>query len=198
MIFSNGIAILGRFFSFNFTGALIAVYGVFFGFIVTMLEAPGPFCCKHKVHDSIRFYAKFLEFTWGRGAFYMFCGSLQVSNWNILDWAVGGFMIFVGITALGVGIATARDLKLFKFSVKSEEDLKGKWAKYDEDSNGTLDCKELTKFIKDAGIDMSRNEVAATFLALDRNFDDVISYEEFYSWWIADDAYGTRGISMSV
>jgi hypothetical protein len=31
----------------------------------------------------------------------------------------------------------------------------------------------------------------------DKNFDDKIAYEEFYSWWDAADAYGTRN-NMSV
>jgi hypothetical protein len=181
MIVSNGIAILERFFSFNFTGAIIAIYGVMFGIIVTMLEAPGP--CSRRLQSGIRFYAKFLNYTWGRGALYFFVGSLQVSNWNMLDWAVGGFMMFTGATAIGVGIATARNLRLLKFAVKDEDMLKAKWKEHDADGSGKLDIKELTHFVADAGVDMSRNEIAASFLALDKNFDDCIAYEEFYSWW---------------
>jgi hypothetical protein len=160
MIVSNGIAILERFFSFNFTGAMIALYGVFFGIVITMLEAPGP--CSRRLQGGIRFYAKFLEFTWGRGALYFFVGTLQVSNWNMLDWAVGGFMMFTGATAIGVGIAAARDLRLLKFAMKDEAMIKAKWKEHDGDGNGKLDVKELTNFVKDAGVDMTRNEIAAT------------------------------------
>jgi hypothetical protein len=195
MIVSNGIAVLERFFSFNFTGAMIAVYGIMFGVIITMLEAPGP--CSRRLQGGIRFYAKFLEFTWGRGALYFFVGSLQVSNWNMLDWAVGGFMMFTGVTAIGVGIAAAQDLRLLKFAVKDEDMLKAKWKEHDADGNDKLDVKELTQFVADAGVDMSRNEIAASFLALDKNFDDTIAYEEFYSWWTAAGTYG-GGSSMSV
>jgi hypothetical protein len=195
MIISNGLAILDRFFSFNFAGAMIAFYGVLFGVIITMLEAPGP--CSQRLQGGIRFYAKFLDFTWGRGALYFFVGTLQVSNWNMLDWAVGGFMIFVGVTAIGVGIAAARDLRLLKFAIQNENHLKEKWNQHDADGNGTLDAKELTAFVADAGVDMSRNEIAATFLALDKNFDEKITYEEFFSWWTAAGTYGA-GTSMSV
>lgn len=33
MVVSNGLGIVDRFFSFNFTGSLIAIYGVFFGIL---------------------------------------------------------------------------------------------------------------------------------------------------------------------
>lgn len=181
MIASNGIAILDRFFSFNFSGSLIAIYGVIFGIIISFLE--GPIVCSKRMQTGIRYYAKFLEFTWGRGALYFFVGSLQISNFNILDWVVGGWMIFVGVTAICVGISTSRQLRLLKFSVKSEEDLKEKWKEADEDGSNTLDIKELTQFSKNAGLEMSRNEIAAAFMALDRNFDEKIAYEEFYMWW---------------
>jgi EF-hand domain pair/COPI associated protein len=184
MIASNGIAILDRFFSFNFAGSLLAVYGVFFGLIITILDGPGP--CAQYLNRRTLFYAKFLEFTWGRGALYFFVGTLQVSNWNMLDWAVGGFMMFVGITAIGVGIATAQELRRLKASILSEADLKQKWDRHDTNHNGKLDVKELTALVTDAGIDMTRNDVAAAFLALDKNFDAYISYEEFYSWYMAE------------
>lgn len=52
------------------------------GIIITTIEVPGP--CARKIDSGIRYYAKFLEFTWGRGALYFFVGSLQASNWNML------------------------------------------------------------------------------------------------------------------
>jgi Ca2+-binding EF-hand superfamily protein len=102
----------------------------------------------------------------------------------MLDWAVGGYMMFVGITAIIAGLATARDLKLFKFSIKSEEDLKQKWEQYDADGNGALDVKELSVFIRESGINMTTNEIAATYMTLDKNFDEKITFEEFYMWWM--------------
>ena len=127
----------------------------------------------------------------------MFVGTLQASNWNMMDWAVGGWMCFVGITAIGVGVSTARQLTLLKFSIKDEMDLKTKWAKFDSNGDSYLDIKELTAFIKDSDLDMTSNEVAATFLAFDRNFDEKVSYEEFYSWWITAGTQGaSRGISV--
>ena len=196
MIISNGLSILERFFSFNFAGCLLAVYGVFFGVIIVLMDAPMPVICASRVQNGIRFYFKFLEYTWGRGALFFFVGTLQASNWNMLDWAVGGFMIFVGVTAIGVGMGTARQMRLLKFSVKDEPALKAKWAEHDADGNGTLDVKELTAFSEDAGVSMTRNEVAAAFLALDKNFDQKISYEEFYMWWMNNEQGGEGSYSV--
>lgn len=159
---------------------------------------PSVYCCKSgNANTGIRFYCKFLEYTWGRGAFFFFVGSLQFTNFNMLDWAVGGYMMFVGVTAIIAGIAAARSLKLFKFSIKSEADLKQKWDEHDVDGNGTLDVKELAAFIRDAGIDMTTNEIASIFMTLDKNFDDRISYEEFYMWWMSQQQ-GQGSNEMSV
>jgi len=50
--------------------------------------------------------------------------------------------------------------------MSEESHLKEKWNAHDADGNGTLDVKELTAFVKDSGVDMTRNEIAATFMAL--------------------------------
>lgn len=115
----------------------------------------------------------------------------------MLDWAVGGYMMFVGVTAIIAGMATARDLKLLKFSIKSETDVKQKWDDHDVNNNGTLDVKELAAFVSDAGITMTTNEIASTYMALDKNFDERISYEEFYMWWMSDQ-HGQSSNEMSV
>jgi hypothetical protein len=164
MILSNGIAILERFFSFNFSGCLIAIYGVAFGVIIVMMDAPGP--CSQRLQSGVRYYAKFLELTWGRGMFFFFCGTLQASNMNMLDWGVGGFMIFVGLTAMGVSIATARKMRLLHFSVQSEDQMKQMWNSHDLNHDRFLDVKEFTAFVHDAKVDMTRNEIAAAYLAL--------------------------------
>jgi len=172
MIVSNGIAILDRFFSFNVAGALIAIYGVCFGVIITIIE--GGWACPTRLQNGIRHYAKFLEFTWGRGMLYFFVGSLQASNWNILDWAVGGFMMFVGFTAVSVGAITAIKMRRLRLSISTEEEMKKQWQMADVDGNGSLDIKELSIFASNAGLNMTRNEIAAAFDAMDRNFDEKV------------------------
>jgi Ca2+-binding EF-hand superfamily protein len=105
--------------------------------------------------------------------------------------------MFVGVTAIIAGIATAKDLRLFKFSIKDEADLKEKWAMYDANGDGQLDVKELSLFIKESGVDMNQNEIACTYMALDKNFDEKITFEELFFWWKTADEKGNTG-SMSV
>jgi hypothetical protein len=141
---------------------------------------------------------QFFGFFWGRGASYLFVGSLQVTNFIMMDCTLGGFMMFVGVTTITAGIATSRDLKLFKFSISDEAKLKEKWDQYDMNKNGALAVKELMAFLKELGIGMIRNEIASTFLALDKNFDDEILYEEFYFWWMGEEQKGSKSASCSV
>ena len=107
-------------------------------------------------------------------------------------------MMFVGVTAIIAGVMAARDLRLFKFSIANEEDLKNKWNKYDVDGSGSLDVKELTVFVRESGIEMTRNEIASVYMALDKNFDDKITYEEFYFWWMGEDQKPPGAASMTV
>lgn len=183
MVVSNGLTLQDRLFAFEYSGFITGFYGILFGLIICVLE--GPCSCVKWFSTNVRFYAKFLEYAWGRGAFYIFCGTIQVAHWNVLDWVVGGFMIVVGLIAISVGISTARNLRLVRYVLKDEAMLKQKWIEHDADKNGRLDIRELTSFIRDAGVDMTRNEVAAAFLALDKNFDDKITYDELFEWWIA-------------
>lgn len=86
----------------------------------------------------------------------------------------------------------ARDLRLVKFAIKDEDQLKEQWMKHDLNKNGSLDVKELTSFVRDAGVDMTRNEIASAFLALDKNFDGRITYEELYFWWTSSSQLGAE------
>ena len=154
---------------------------------VILIEMPNRYGFEGgKWNAGIRWYCKFLEYSWGRGLLYFYVGSIQVMNFNILDWTVGGYMVFVGIITITSAFQTVKDLRKFRLSIINESDLREKWLRYDTDGNGSLDARELTKFVKDSGVDMTRNEIASTFLALDKNFDDKISYEEFYFWWMGE------------
>jgi len=194
MIVSNAMSVLGRFFTFNIAGAVIALYEVGFGIVIVILESPIqiPVVGDKLKTQYVRVYAKFLDLTIGRGFLYLFVGTLQISNLNMIDWAVGGFMVFVGVTAIVVGYSSTAKLRNLKRSISTETQLKSLWSKYDRDKNGTLDAKELTEFVKEAdptteaatAASSNNNEIAAVFLSLDKNFDDRISYEEFYAWWV--------------
>jgi len=56
--------------------------------------------------------------------------------------------------------------------------LEKKWKKHDVKKDGYLDIKGLSAFIRETQVNMTRNELTAAFLALDKNFDDRVSYQE--------------------
>eukprot|EP01051_Picozoa_sp_SAG22_P000771 SAG22_NODE_24_length_30194_cov_6.086327_4_plen_574_part_00 len=58
---------------------------------------------------------------------------------------------------------------------------KALFEKHDEDKSGFLDEKETQKLAKDMGVAMSNDEITV----LDANRDDKISFDEFYSWFVA-------------
>ena len=74
--------------------------------------------------------------------------------------------MFVGVTAIGVGIATAGHLKQLKQKLATEGILKEKWDLFDIDKSGSLNLKELTALLQSFDMDLSKNEIAATYLTL--------------------------------
>lgn len=75
-------------------------------------------------------------------------------------------MMFIGVGAIGTGIVTAQKIKLLRYSIQEEQQLRNLWNQHDIDGNGYLDIKELTRFVRDANVDMNKNEVASLFMAL--------------------------------
>ena len=190
MIASNSLMIVGRLLTFNLTGAVIAFYCFVFGIIIVLLEAdhdtitcPNSILDGRRLQEGVRFYAKFLEYTWGRGVLYFFVGTLQFANWDLMDWIVGGWMMAVGAMACAAGVKTAHDLRRLRLTIRNERDLKEKFKKYDKHNHGYWGIKELSEFIADSGLVMSQNEVVSAYMALNKNFDDKLRYEELVDWW---------------
>ena len=78
----------------------------------------------------------------------MFAGSLMFSQLNLFDMAVGGWMCFVGFTAVVVGQHTANKLTDLKKTLGSESVVKAKFKAMDRDGSGTLDSSELAALCK--------------------------------------------------
>lgn len=190
----NALSIIGRALTLNITGAIISFYLIVFGFIIILLEADTLVegGVGRTLEETVRLYFKFLEFSWGRGALYFFVGTLQF-NINLIDGLVGGFMMFVGATAIAAGIKSAQDLKQLRAAIRNESDLKARWNRYDKDGSGHLSIEELSDFLKDAGITMTNHEVVSAYMALNKNFDDKLSYDELLEWW-ANPMTGATGL----
>lgn len=192
VIFSNALFLPGRLLTLHWTNAVISFYCMVFGIVIVLLELDSSGSePQHQqqqnvvaaIQEGVRHYAKFLEFTWGRGLLYVFVGTLQAANNNLVDWLVGTFMVLVGTAAGVAGIKTAHDLRRFRMTLKDERDIKAKFRTYDTGKKGYLTLLELREWIQDAGFTMSSNQNVSAYLALNKNFDDKLSQDEMVEWW---------------
>ena len=181
VILSNLLFLPGRLLTLHWTNATISFYCILFGTIIVVLELDLELY--RQLKEGIRFYAKFLEYTWGRGLLFLFVGTLQAANGNVVDWCVGAFMALVGTVACVAGVKTAHDLRRFRMTMENERDVNSKFRTYDAGNKGYLTLPELRQWIQDAGFDMSPNEVVSAYLALNTNFDDQLSCKEVVHWW---------------
>lgn len=193
MILSNTILLPGRILTLHWTDAILSLYSLLFGLVVVILELEAPqqppsssqtttAQAYAALQQGIRTYFRFLEFTWGKGAIYLFFGSLQAAKSNVVDVCVGSFVMVVGMIACAASVQTAHALRRFRMTIESERDLKRKFDKYAH-HKAHLTLAELQLWMKDAGFVLSSNESVSAYLALNKNFNDQLSYEEMVEWW---------------
>eukprot|EP00519_Triparma_laevis_P007495 CAMPEP_0182511752 /NCGR_PEP_ID=MMETSP1321-20130603/31002_1 /TAXON_ID=91990 /ORGANISM="Bolidomonas sp., Strain RCC1657" /LENGTH=271 /DNA_ID=CAMNT_0024718461 /DNA_START=33 /DNA_END=845 /DNA_ORIENTATION=+ len=182
MILQCSTGTFGKLFSFSPLQALIEVYCLIFGVITVILEGQ-EYAFLRPFRTSVQSYCKLLTYTWGRGVFYMFSGSLMFSQFNLFDMLIGGYMCFIGFTSLIIGQQTANKLTDLKKTLASESVVKEKFKAMDVDGNGTLDSKELAALCKSLGSPLDHNELVAAISTMDKDGSGSISYEEFYGWW---------------
>ena len=173
---------MGKFFSFSPLQMMIEVYCGIFGLLTIILEGR-KYSITHSFHAYIRDYAKFLTFTWGRGIFYCFSGSLMFSQVTMIDMLIGGYMIVVGLTSIIVGRHTASKLTSLRHSLSSEKVVKQKFQEMDKDGSGYLDSAELANLCASLGSPLDHNELCASLQVIDADKNGQISYDEFFAWW---------------
>ncbi len=95
MVLSGIMSFIGDLFFFRFVNAIIQCYMVLFGAIVVIIEM-GLHGKSWKCGEIISKNAQFLCFVKGRGAFYFFIGTLAFTEWNLLRFILGVYMMAVG------------------------------------------------------------------------------------------------------
>jgi hypothetical protein len=152
-------------------------------------------CCTDRWQKDLHEYAKFLSFTWGRGLFYTFAGSLMLGQGGLLDVIVGGFVTFVGITSIIAGKSASMKLTDMRRTLGSESAVRAKFEEMDKDDSGGLESSELAMLCASLGSPLDHHELAAALTLLDSNSDGEISFDEFYSWW---SGWSTDGSDSSI
>ena len=141
------------------------------------------YACTHRFQKVLTDNCKILTFTWGRGLFYIFAGSLMFSLSNMVDMLIGGYVMFMGFTSVVVGRHTASKLTDLKHSMGSAKAVKAKFNEMDVDNNGSLDSKELANLCASLGSPLDHNELCAALDLMDRDKNGNVSFEEFFEWF---------------
>lgn len=102
-------------------------------------------------------------------------------------------MILVGITYIVVGKMTASKLSDLRKSLISEQDLRRKFQDADVNDTGTLTMGQFKNLTVNMGLNLSRREVEAAWMYLDKEDQGEISFEDFQSWWLSWDASDDNG-----
>lgn len=123
------------------------------------------------IHDNFFF----LESIKGRGAFFVYVGSIQGAiHWR--KWAsraVGLFTVFVGFLYIKVGIGVSSKLTQLKVQLQSDEVIRRAFEKAvakggtaDRDGDGRLDIDELKEVMKELGTTLSDKEAELALMQM--------------------------------
>ena len=64
--------------------------------------------------------------------------------------------------------------------------IEAAFAHYDRDRSGSIDPSEFALLLEDLGVEPTPDRISFAFSQLDKNNDGGISFEEFSTWWRAD------------
>mmetsp|Transcript_36159 Transcript_36159/g.53018 ORF Transcript_36159/g.53018 Transcript_36159/m.53018 type:complete len:273 (-) Transcript_36159:263-1081(-) len=177
MIVSSSIDFVLCALTLHFAKMIVSAYTVIFGIMICLLDSSTLW------RQWIHYYVRMLEFTWGRGLFYLFAGTLQFPQGNRLSSLSGGFMIFVGIIALGASYSATKKLSQLHDSIGGEHMLAIKFHECDTDGTGSLNAQQFLLLFSNLGIAVTNQELAAFFSCINKGDDQQITLDEFRFWW---------------
>ena len=75
---------------------------------------------------------------------------------------------------------------------KEEEAVKAAFEKFDADKSGTMEVHEFADLASELGTypPLSKEELAEALGQIDNSMDGVITFDEFWAWWVADQLEG--------
>mmetsp|Transcript_2717 Transcript_2717/g.3868 ORF Transcript_2717/g.3868 Transcript_2717/m.3868 type:complete len:272 (+) Transcript_2717:50-865(+) len=179
--------------------ALLSAYIILFGLITVVLESKHALCSaerKNKIYE----YVKALEFVWGRGIFYLFCGIVMFSVGGIFNYIGGLYMLLLGGWMLYNGVKSFNHLGGLKGEIKNEKEAAAKFREFDTDKSGDLDSREFANLAKALGHELSHPLLETTIKLLDTDRSGTISLKEFLDWYNSKDdpmsAMSAEGMNM--
>ena len=108
----------------------------------------------------IRKEAKFLTVLSGRGYFYIFVGTVLISQGAAsVQGVLGMYMVVVGLMHSVIGMHASNKLSKMRNHIKDETEVRKLFKKYDEDRSGTLSAAELKELCKELGSELDDDEL---------------------------------------
>ena len=161
------------------------LYTLLFGILICILE--GSFV-KIEALTNLRLgiiqSVPILKYLTGRGALYMFSGSLQLSHFVPMNMFSGLYLLGVGTLFVSIGISTKKRLSKLKKTLKDERLLKKYYSKFDKDGDGVMNHDEFGAFVAFVtGEDMDEDELEAAFGIMDPHDKGYVNYDELKLWW---------------
>ena len=181
LVVASVFGFLNRVLSLNIFSALIELYTCAGGFVILILEAR-LLNLPERFLENLYKYALFLKFVWGRGCLYFIVGTLQFMQGNVLDIAVGSFVMLVGALYIHSGRQAAEKLKDIRKNLYSEQTLRSKFEEADRDGDGGLTKEEFETLITEMGVVLNRREVEAAYLHLSQDTGS-LTFNRFRSWF---------------
>ncbi len=170
----------------------ICFYVALFGSVFAILEAKSQLCSTYAV-ARIEKYVGCLHTSVGRAVTLVFSGLMcfsvfdpSTSGWTeILLLAAGGFACVLGVINCLVGCCAQQRLNEARGKLASEAQLREAFDTYDLEMRGVLAPEDVVAML--ASLDpptvLSRNEMHAALLQLDKNRDGGVSWDELSRWW---------------
>lgn len=180
MIITSIIGIVSDSYRIDTIAVLIDIYTLLLAVMMVVLEYGNQLSFFAAYESSLYKNALFLKFVWGRGFFYFFAGSLEVSRRHIMNLIVGGYVCILGLAFVIVGRSAANKLAAARRSAFSSEELESKYQQADVEGAG-LTREQFGVLIGLLGMDLTRREIETTFLQLDT--DGRVSFSAVLGWW---------------
>lgn len=168
---------------FHGVNAFIEVWTFCLGVIIILLEGTKMPFIKESVRQKVSKFALFLNFVWGRGILFFVAGTLELTQTGLADIIVGSYMCLIGIAYVYVGVQTAKKLRKLRQEAFSPLQLRSKFNEADTDNTGTLTMGQFKVLTDNMGLDLNRRETEAAFICMDKNSNDILTFEEFQDWW---------------
>lgn len=195
---SIGMSAAGALFLVGFLGVFsdlvcLNIFGAAFDILLAILGVvcfAGEYSAGNKqssflpgyVGDYVNAELHILSKPYGRSIVYIFMGFIITTTGSWL-----GFLLGVAIFVAGGYICyNMREAEAALKAMKNrlaDENVAELFKKYDIDGNNQLNTEEIALLSKDLGMHLTRAELEAATVVLDRSDKGAISFEEFKQWY---------------